>query len=110
MLQRDKFAASVKRDDESRDVTDVDDLPHNAGRRSITWSGDCLWVKDPNFLRPHAPDPVASEDPPGNLTTQQIGGADETGDELRLRSLVDLSGRTDLLDPTEGRRRCGQTS
>src|SRR2546430_980722 len=72
--------------DVARDHPDVDALAHGPGLSFAR-----MLVAHPDLLRPDRDAPAVALD--------DVRDADKAGDELRLRVLVDVRRRTDLLDP-----------
>src|SRR5260221_124440 len=82
----DELAAGIEIDDVTRDHPDVDDVADDAG---LALTAELLGHMD--LLRTDREAPAAP--------LEHVRDADEAGDELRLRMLVDVGGTSDLLDP-----------
>src|ERR1700694_3793697 len=94
LAHRDQLLSVVEADDVAGGHTHVYDLHYRAGFHPHAR----LWLL---ALREHA-DLLRAHNEADAIPEQDVGDADEPGDELCGRLLVDLHGRTDLLDLSAG--------
>ena len=82
----------VEVDHVARDHAGVDDLADRAALDVVARLGELCLAQQPDLLG------TDREAPP--VALEQVGDADEGGDELVCRPLVDIGGAPDLVDPT----------
>ncbi len=99
LLERGEAAAGVEIDQEAGAVAEVDHLGDGAGGGGVPGLvGDGGLLQHADLLRADAVGAVGAQDAPGGLAAEQVGGADERGDEGRRGTFVDLGGCADLFE------------
>ena len=98
LLERDESATDVEVDDEPGHRAGVHDLRDGARRGAGAVRRLGPGRSDGELLRPDAVGAAAPRRTLRLLAAEQVGGADETGDEGVGRLLVDVAGAADLLD------------
>src|SRR5207249_4894904 len=89
----------VEVDEEAGGVAEVDDLGDGAGGGGVVrLVGLRGLLENADLLGADAVDAGGADDALGGLALEQVGGADEGGDEGGGGAFVDLGGGTDLLD------------